>query len=231
MPKRMYYVDNSQGLYIDLYPGVQVLKGEELEGFLRFRHDELGDIGRLERQKLVLSAVFRKLAQPATVTRLPELLRIAGDDIRTDLSPVELATLLGAMSSTKLRTSQLPGRLYWYNDLSYWLPESGHARATRRPKRGLRQPRASEAPRLDPPRTPAAVQGLAGGWEAGTVGRAGSGAGGTLGSGASPSRRGTTGGAGVESVSPDQDWAWPPDPPPRWRSAAPAAGSGSAAGC
>ncbi|MCT0224304.1 LCP family protein [Synechococcus sp. CS-1328] len=125
VPKRMYYVDNSQGLYIDLYPGVQVLKGENLEGFLRFRHDELGDIGRLERQKLVLSAVFRKLVQPSTVTRLPELLRIAGDDIRTDLSPVDLARLVGSMASTKLKTEQLPGRLYWYNDLSYWLPDTG----------------------------------------------------------------------------------------------------------
>ena len=46
MPKRMYYVDNAQGLYIDLYPGKQLLKGEELEGFLRFRHDETGDLGR-----------------------------------------------------------------------------------------------------------------------------------------------------------------------------------------
>ncbi|QPN60818.1 LCP family protein [Synechococcus sp. CBW1002] len=125
VPKRMYYVDNSQGLYIDLYPGVQVLKGENLEGFLRFRHDELGDIGRLERQKLVLSAVFRKLVQPGTVTRLPELLRIAGDDIRTDLSPVDLARLMGSMATTRLKTEQLPGHLYWYNDLSYWMPETG----------------------------------------------------------------------------------------------------------
>ncbi|MFY8149851.1 MAG: LCP family protein [Prochlorococcaceae cyanobacterium] len=127
VPKRMYYVDNSQGLYIDLYPGVQLLKGEALEGFLRYRNDELGDIGRLERQKLVLAAVFRQLAQPSTVTRLPELLRIAGDDIRTDLSPVDLAALLGAMTTTKLQTQQLPGRLYWYNDLSFWMPEVGGA--------------------------------------------------------------------------------------------------------
>ena len=34
VPKRMYYVDNAQNLYIDLYPGRQVLKGEQLEGFL-----------------------------------------------------------------------------------------------------------------------------------------------------------------------------------------------------
>jgi LCP family protein required for cell wall assembly len=82
VPKRMYYVDNAQNLYIDLYPGRQVLKGEQLEGFLRFRHDELGDLGRMERQKLVLAEVFRKLAQPATLARLPELLKIADDSAR-----------------------------------------------------------------------------------------------------------------------------------------------------
>jgi LCP family protein required for cell wall assembly len=124
VPKRMYYVDNAQGLYIDLYPGRQLLQGESLEGFLRFRHDERGDLGRMERQKLVLAEVFRKLAQPTTLTRLPELMRIAGDDIKTDLSPVEMAQLLGAMATTELTPAQLAGREYWHKDLSYWMPES-----------------------------------------------------------------------------------------------------------
>ena len=123
VPKRMYYVDNAQGLYIDLYPGRQVLKGEQLEGFLRFRHDEMGDLGRMERQKLVLAEVFRKLAQPTTLARLPELLKIAGDDVKTDLSPVEMGQLVTAMASTKLTTRQLPGRAFWHNDLSYWMPD------------------------------------------------------------------------------------------------------------
>ncbi len=124
VPKRMAYVDNSQGLYIDLYPGLQLLKGRDLEGFLRFRHDELGDIGRLERQKMVLRQVFRKLADPATVTRLPELLQVAGRDIRTDLSPVELGALVSAMAGTRLSTASLPGRAIWQDDLSYWMPAS-----------------------------------------------------------------------------------------------------------
>jgi len=124
VPKRMYYVDNAQGLYIDLYPGLQRLQGEELEGFLRFRHDELGDIGRLERQKLVLQQVFSKLVQPATLTRLPELMRIAGEDVDTNLSVVEMGQLLTAMASTRLSTSQLPGRLFWHNDLSFWMPDN-----------------------------------------------------------------------------------------------------------
>jgi polyisoprenyl-teichoic acid--peptidoglycan teichoic acid transferase len=124
VPKRLYYVDNSQGLYIDLYPGLQVLKGEELEGFLRFRNDEQGDLGRMERQKLVLAQIFRKLANPSSLAQLPELLKIAGDDIKTDLTVLELGQLMTAMTGTKLSTRQLPGRLFWHNDLSYWMPDS-----------------------------------------------------------------------------------------------------------
>ena len=129
VPKRLYYVDNSQGLYIDLYPGRQLLKGKELEGFLRFRHDELGDIGRMERQKLVLAEVFRKLANPALVTRLPELIKIAGSDLRTDLSPVDMGTLLTAMATTKLSSSRLEGAPYWHDDISYWMPDAMAKRA------------------------------------------------------------------------------------------------------
>ncbi len=124
VPKRMYYVDNAQGLYIDLYPGRQLLRGEELEGFLRFRNDEMGDLGRMERQRLVLAEVFRRLAEPATITRLPALLKVLGEDVRTDLTPVEMTQLLSGMARTRLSTSRLPGRLYWQDELSYWMPDS-----------------------------------------------------------------------------------------------------------
>jgi hypothetical protein len=67
--------------------------------------------------------VFAKLAQPSTLAQLPELLKIAGEDVKTDLSPVEMGQLLTAMASTKLSTRQLPGRLFWHNDLSYWMPD------------------------------------------------------------------------------------------------------------
>ncbi len=127
VPKRMYYVDNAQGLYIDLYPGRQLLKGKDLEGFLRFRHDERGDLGRMERQRQVMAQVFSKLAQPATIAKLPALLEIAGNDMVTDLSPIEMTQLMSALGKTKLSTQRVPGRLYWHNDLSYWMPDSNQA--------------------------------------------------------------------------------------------------------
>lgn len=122
VPKRMYYTDSHQDLTIDLYPGRQVLRGHDLEGYLRFRHDEAGDIGRMERQRQVMGEVFRRMANPTTLAQLPALLKIAGEDIETDLSPLEFTRLLTAMTRTNLSTRMLPGRAYWHNDLSYWMP-------------------------------------------------------------------------------------------------------------
>ena len=124
VPKRMAYADHAQGLYIDLYPGPQLLRGKELEGYLRFRNDAMGDLGRMERQRQVLAQVFAKFAQPSTLAQLPALLKIAGEDVHTDLSPLEMTQLLTSMATTKLSTSRLPGRPFWKDDLSYWMPDS-----------------------------------------------------------------------------------------------------------
>jgi hypothetical protein len=50
-------------------------------------------------------------------------MRIAGNDIRTDLSPVDLGALLTAMATTKLSSSRLSGTPYWHDDISYWMPD------------------------------------------------------------------------------------------------------------
>ncbi|MFM8526269.1 MAG: LCP family protein [Cyanobacteriota bacterium] len=120
VPKRMAYTDRSQGLFIDLQPGPQLLKGRDLEGFLRFRHDELGDIGRLERQKLAIQALVKKLSQPQELVKLPVLLSAAGKDLRTDLGPMEIGGLVTAMSGTRLQTHRLEGRPFYRHGISYW---------------------------------------------------------------------------------------------------------------
>lgn len=120
VPKRMVYTDRTQGLYIDLQPGPQLLKGKDLEGFLRFRHDELGDIGRLERQKLAIQALVKKLSQPTELVKLPMLLSAAGKDLRTDLGPMEIGGLVTAISGTRLQTHRLEGRPSYRDGISYW---------------------------------------------------------------------------------------------------------------
>jgi LCP family protein required for cell wall assembly len=134
VPKAMYYVDNSQGLSIDLQPGRQRLQGRDLEGFLRFRHDEMGDIGRLDRQKLVLKALFEQITRPENLVRLPALLAAAGKDLTTDLGPMEIGGLITAMGGTQLNTERLGGRPFMRDGISYWEAEwpvaAGAAAAT-----------------------------------------------------------------------------------------------------
>jgi LCP family protein required for cell wall assembly len=120
VPKRMEYVDNSQGLNIDLQPGLQTLKGTDLEGFLRFRHDEAGDIGRIERQQLALRALFSKLGRPETLVRLPAVLVMMGKQVQTDMGPMDLGGMVTALGGTQLHTKQLGGRPFDQNGVSYW---------------------------------------------------------------------------------------------------------------
>ena len=86
VPKRMYYVDRAQKLIIDLQPGPQRLDGRRALGYVRFRHDALGDIslvdpasgqydGRVERQLQFVRAVAREVTKPRALLRMPRLLR------------------------------------------------------------------------------------------------------------------------------------------------------------
>jgi hypothetical protein len=52
--------------------------------------------------------------------RLPALLMGAGNDVRTDLGPMELGGLITLMGTTKLQTQHLGGRPFDLGGVSYW---------------------------------------------------------------------------------------------------------------
>lgn len=120
VPKPLYYVDNSQGLHIDLPEGPQRLSGEQLEGFLRFRHDAEGDLGRMDRQRLAVAALMRRLGQPDLLPRLPAVLAATGSNLSTDLNPVQLAGLAAAVAGRELVPSRIPGHAGYLDGISYW---------------------------------------------------------------------------------------------------------------
>lgn len=119
VPQRLYYVDRSQDLVIDLQPGKQVLRGKDLEGFLRWRNDGRGDFGRLERQQLALKALFERIKQPQHLIRLPALVAAAGRELQTDLNLMELGGLITAMRGTDLNTQRLESRPFSSGGVSY----------------------------------------------------------------------------------------------------------------
>ncbi len=127
VPKDMKYQDDSQHLYINLKAGEQRLDGSKALQFLRFRYDDHGDIGRIQRQQMMMRAVLEQALNPKTIARLPKILSVIQSHVDTNLSVEELLALAGYASKTNSYNTQmlmLPGDFSSTSDyeLSYWLP-------------------------------------------------------------------------------------------------------------
>lgn len=129
IPKPMHYRDRTQNLEINFEPGKQWLSGQKLQEYLRFRHDELGDIGRVQRQQEVLKNLKQQFLQPATILKMPQILHVAQQSIDTNLSMGELFALIGFLQANQgaaLQTVTLPGRFSEPGEYSrsYWITDS-----------------------------------------------------------------------------------------------------------
>ncbi len=127
VPKDLKYQDDSQHLYINLKKGQQHLDGNKALQLLRYRHDENGDIGRIQRQQMVMRALMDQTLNPATLTRLPDILNVVKEHIDTNLTVEELLALAGYGARTNrsnILQLMVPGRFSDKNefDASYWIP-------------------------------------------------------------------------------------------------------------
>ena len=127
VPKDMKYQDDSQHLYINLKEGKQHLDGDKTLQLLRFRKDNLGDIGRIQRQQMVTRALVEQALKPQTLLKIPDILSILQAYIDTNLTTEELFAIAGLAAQTKRNDVQmlmLPGDFSsdGRRDVSYWLP-------------------------------------------------------------------------------------------------------------
>lgn len=127
VPKDMKYNDFSQHFYINLKAGKQHLDGEKAVQYLRFRYDEYGDIGRVQRQQTLMRAVIEQALKPQTLLKIPDILKVTQDHIDTNLTLEELLALAGFASQTQRSDVQmlmLPGEFNGdgRHGVSYWLP-------------------------------------------------------------------------------------------------------------
>lgn len=127
VPQDMKYHDHSQHLYIDLKKGQQHLDGEKALQLLRFRHDENGDIGRIQRQQIVIRALIDQVLNPGILTQVPQVLNVVKENIDTNLNVEEILALAGFGARTNrsnLQMLMVPGRFSQPGefDASYWVP-------------------------------------------------------------------------------------------------------------
>ncbi|MEH2167795.1 MAG: LCP family protein [Nostoc sp.] len=168
VPKDMKYQDDSQHLYINLKAGKQHLNGDQALQLLRFRHDELGDIGRIQRQQMVIRALMEQTLNPATVAQLPKVLDVVKEHIDTNLTVEELVALMGfgvRTNRSNMQMLMLPGRFSEKGefDASYWLPNKDGIAKLMAQHFGLESEQEQLATATDPRSLRVAIQDSIGG--------------------------------------------------------------------
>ncbi len=127
VPKKMDYIDKTQKLNIHFNPGTQTLSGQHLEEYVRFRHDALGDIGRVQRQQQVLKDILHTLLMPSSIGKIPKILQVVRDNVDSNLSVEEMLAISHALAdSHQMHLMMVPGRFSEKSEykLSYWISDS-----------------------------------------------------------------------------------------------------------
>lgn len=85
--------------------GQVVLNGEKALSFTRMRkNDPRGDFGRTERQRLVVTAIIDQGAKVSNITKLTDVLKVLGDNVKTNLSFDEMNLLMSNYKECRLNT-------------------------------------------------------------------------------------------------------------------------------
>lgn len=119
----MHYEDPYANLVIDIKHGFQHMNGETAGKYVRFRSDELGDIGRVQRQQKFLKAAAEQMFSVQNISKIGTLLNTLDKYIETDLNTV---TMLKAANSFKIfgddkvRSTMLYGKFDDSTGVSYW---------------------------------------------------------------------------------------------------------------
>ncbi len=127
VPKLMKYQDDSQHLYISLKAGQQRLNGARAIQYMRYRHDDLGDIGRVQRQQSFFRALIEQKMKPDTILKTPEIMSVLKENIDTNLSVEEILALgyfITQVQRQDVKMLMLPGRFAnpgEFDTLSYWV--------------------------------------------------------------------------------------------------------------
>jgi LCP family protein required for cell wall assembly len=122
----MNYEDPYENLSIHLHKGDQHLDGKKAGEYVRFRHDELGDIGRVQRQQYFLETLTNQLLQAGTILKIPSLITTITHYVKTDLNSytlLKVANILKDIKADSLHTDMVLGDFATINNSSYWLPD------------------------------------------------------------------------------------------------------------
>ncbi|MCL2740530.1 MAG: LCP family protein [Oscillospiraceae bacterium] len=130
VPVDMTYRDPTQGLYIDIRKGWQLLDGEQAEQFMRFRQYGDGtsnayydgsDINRIAGQQRLINELIRQKANIYNISKAHEIIRAVFESLDTNVAREEIFRILESALSIKadrMAFFTLAGKdvvdTYWY---------------------------------------------------------------------------------------------------------------------
>lgn len=129
----MDYEDSYADLSIHLKKGYQHLSGKEANYYVRFRQDELGDIGRMQRQQRFIKNFSNELFQANTLLKLPYLISSFNKHAYTDMKTLTLMKLIAILrncNESSFYTDMLPGKSAVIGDKTYWITNKDQVKQT-----------------------------------------------------------------------------------------------------
>jgi polyisoprenyl-teichoic acid--peptidoglycan teichoic acid transferase len=107
------------------HQGTMTMDGKEALAFTRMRKaDPRGDLGRNERQQLVIKAILQKSTSLSSITRLDNVFQHLGENVKTDMSPMQLLTFQQIYRSVnQIHTQHLRGHNTYIDGVYYYVVE------------------------------------------------------------------------------------------------------------
>jgi LCP family protein required for cell wall assembly len=119
---RRYYYDGLDYENIKLAPGYQLLSGDAALDYVRFRHDQNTDFGRLERQQRFLRAMREQAMGWDLPLKVPSLVESLFQNVSTEMSATEvikLAYWLINLRGSQIKQVAIPGDIQTISGVSY----------------------------------------------------------------------------------------------------------------
>ncbi len=120
----MNYEDPAGNTSIHLSKGYQHLTGDMAQQYLRYRSDDLGDIGRVQRQQRFAKALLDKMLTFEAIPTIPSIVTIFNDNMDTNVRLTDISSLIDlfdTIRSKEVTIRILPGNL---SSTGEWIPDT-----------------------------------------------------------------------------------------------------------
>ena len=119
-----YYFEDNGVTEVSLEPGYQILHGDQALKFVRFRHDGMGDFGRMQRQQLFLKEMQRQSGRwSQNWTKALRLIKAVTSHTTSDIDSLKrlksIVELIFQVNTSKINTVHLEGSTPMIGGISY----------------------------------------------------------------------------------------------------------------